>query len=102
MEFEWDDNKARSNLKKHRVSFELAREVFYQPVVLTFEDDRFDYGEMREVAVGEIEGICLYVIFTVRDESLRIISARKASSKERQAYYDYIERRTISNPAKDE
>ena len=102
MKFEWDENKARSNLTKHHVSFDLAREVFSQSIVLTFEDDRIDYGEKREVAISEVEGVCLYIIFTMRGDSLRIISARKASAKERRGYYDHIKRRTISNSSEDE
>lgn len=102
IEFEWDDKKAKSNLEKHGVSFELASEIFYRSTVFTFEDDRFDYGEVREVAIGEIEGICLYIIFTVRGESLRIISARKASIRERRAYYDHIERTTNRNTQENE
>ena len=102
IDFDWDNNKARSNLEKHGISFELASELFYQSVILTFRDDRFEYGEVREAAIGEIEGICLYVVFTIRGEVLRIISARKASKKERNAYYDYFQRTAIRNPQKDE
>lgn len=93
MEFKWDENKARANLQKHRVSFEVAQELFLKKEVLSFEDDRVDYREVREIAIREIEGIDLYVVFTVREDRIRIISARKATSKETQRYYEYFPKR---------
>ena len=97
IKFEWDETKARSNLEKHGISFQLASEIFYRSTVLTFEDERFNYGEVREVAIGQIEGVCLYVIFTLRDDAIRIISARKASARERRKYYDHIKRTATGN-----
>jgi len=94
MKFEWDENKARANLEKHKVSFELASEIFSKEQVLSFEDDRFDYGEMREIALGEVEGVVLYVVFTVREQRIRIISARKATTKEAQRDDEYFQKRT--------
>ncbi len=93
MEFEWDENKARANLGKHNVSFELASEIFFKEAVLSFEDERFDYGEMRKIALGQVEGVVLYVVFTVREQRIRIISARKATRKEEQRYYEYFQKR---------
>ncbi len=81
MEFDWDENKARANLEKHKVSFGLASEIFSKEEVLSFEDERFDYGEIREISLGEVEGVVLYVVFTVREERIRIISARMNLSK---------------------
>ena len=95
MKFEWDTNKSISNLRKHKVSFELASEIFHGSPALTFDDSRFEYQEIRSVAVGEVEGICLYVVYTERGDTIRLISARKANKKERKAYYDYITRTAI-------
>ena len=102
IKFEWDERKAELNLEKHGVSFELGTEIFSDPQLLSFEDDRKDYGEVREVAIGETEGIILYVVFTVRDERIRIILTRKANREEREAYYEYFKSRTIRDIEEDE
>ena len=94
MEFEWDEQKARINLQKHGVSFEIASEIFFKEEVLSFEDDRFEYGEIRSVALGQVEGVVLHVVFTVREDRIRIISARKATRKEAQKYYEYFTKGT--------
>ena len=67
MQFEWYPNKAKANLDKHGISFEVALEIFSTEKVISFEDRRFDYGETREIALGEVEGVVLTVVFTVRD-----------------------------------
>jgi uncharacterized DUF497 family protein len=102
IKFEWDEQKAELNLKKHGVSFELGTEIFSDPQILSFEDDRKDYGELREVGIGEVEGVILYVVFTVRGDRRRIISTRKANKEEREAYYEYFKRTTIRNSSEDE
>lgn len=102
MEFEWDEKKAELNQKKHGVSFELGKEIFFDPQLLNFEDDRNDYGELREVVIGEVEGVILYVVFTIRDERIRIISTRKANKEERKAYYEYFKTATTRDFEEDE
>lgn len=102
MQFEWDEQKAKANRQKHRVSFELAQEIFLNEQVLSFEDNRFNYGEVREVALGAVEGVVLYVVFTVREERIRIISARRAARKEAERYYDYFTQRATRDPSEDE
>lgn len=92
--FEWDEQKNASNLEKHKLDFEFATQIF-DGVVLEKIDNRRDYGEVRYialgeaqvVALGEINGIVLYVAFTRRGEKRRIISARKATQKESEAYH---------------
>lgn len=84
------------------MSFELAQEIFLKLEVLSFEDDRFDYGEVREVALGEVEGVVLYVVFTIREEAIRIISARRATRKEAGRYHDYFTKRTDRDSSEDE
>ena len=85
-EFEWDPDKARSNL--HGVSFEAARLVFDDVFAL----DRFDAGsghsEPRYIITGVVNGILLTVVYTERGERTRIISARKATRYEQGEYYD--------------
>ncbi|WNJ94033.1 BrnT family toxin [Bosea sp. 685] len=85
-EFEWDPEKDTTNVAKHGVAFEFAKRIFEGPV-LSWIDDRIDYGEVREISIGVIDGfVMLVVVHTDRDGRIRIISARSASQKERQRY----------------
>ena len=102
IKFEWDEKKAEINLAKHGVSFELGTEIFSDPQLLSFDDDRKDYGEIREVGIGETEGVILYVVFTVRGEQIRIISTRKANKEEREAYYEHFKTATTRDLEEDE
>ncbi len=87
LEFEWDEEKARANLAKHRVSFLTAAEVFANEILERI-DDREDYGEIRPIALGRVEAEVYRVVFTRRGGNLiRIISAQKASRDEREIYY---------------
>jgi len=91
MQFEWDDEKDRTNRIKHGVSFSDATEVF-QNIRLTAVDSRRDYGEMRKITIGEVHsGICV-VVYTERNDVIRVISARRANQRERKKYYERIER----------
>lgn len=88
--FEWDKNKNDSNLKKHKISFEVATRVFADPNAVS-KQDRFENGEYRWQTLGMVGG-CLVVLVahTVfidnNTEIIRIISARKATSQERKYY----------------
>ena len=85
MEFEWDPNKAASNLRKHGVRFAEAMTVFEDDVTLTMPDSEPD--EERFVAIGLSSlGRVLVVVYTTRTERIRIISARNATRKERAEY----------------
>jgi uncharacterized protein len=88
MEFEWDQNKAETNLRKHRISFEDAARVFLDANRIETLDGREIYGEDRWKTVGLVEPALLAVIYTIRgsDDVIRIISARKADSYERAKY----------------
>ena len=88
MEFEWDDAKAALSLARHRIDFLDAIEVFLDPFRLELEDDREDYGELRLKTVGMVNGVVTAVLFTLRGERTRIISARKAEPNERRAYHE--------------
>ena len=90
MEFEWHEAKNQSNIRKHGVSFETARRIF-ESYVLTWRDDRRDYGEDRYISIGRMGWIArIVVVHTKRDGRIRLISARPASRKERQAYDERI------------
>nr|WP_150107072.1 BrnT family toxin [Halothece sp. PCC 7418] len=94
MMFEWDENKNQQNLKKHKISFEEAVEIF-DGIVFTAIDERYNYGETREISIGAIQGVVIItVVHTERNGNIRIISARKATPKERRQYYDYLARTT--------
>jgi uncharacterized protein len=88
-EFEWDDVKAKDNLRRHGVSFEQARDVFKDPFAMDLIDDRNDYGrEHRYVTIGMVDGRLLFVSYTMRQERIRIISARGAEPYEQRRYHE--------------
>jgi uncharacterized protein len=94
IEFEWDAQKAETNLKKHQISFELAARVFTDPFALACQD-RIENGEYRWQTLGMVEGyLILLVAHTVEEndntEIIRLISARRADSKERKRYEQSI------------
>ena len=91
MEVEWDEQKRHTNIAKHGVDFVAAARVFDGPI-LEVEDRRRDYGEMRFLALGEVAGQVIHVVYTWRGRRRRIISARRASRDERQRYYASIQR----------
>lgn len=87
MRFEWDGNKAASNLKKHRVSFDEAVTVFYDPLAATFEDPDHSQDESRLVTVGySARGRLLVVCHVERGGGARLISARRATPRERKRH----------------
>ena len=85
--FEWDDDKAKRNLAKHGVSFEEASTVFGDPFELVIHDPLHSQEEDRFVSLAEsIQRRLLVVVFTERGDRIRIISARKATRRERRKY----------------
>ncbi len=85
MDYQWDPRKALSNLRKHNVSFADAVTVFSDDNSITIEDD-FP-GEERFVTIGlDTLGRILVVVYNYRENTIRIISARKATSRERKQY----------------
>jgi uncharacterized protein len=87
MRFEWDDNKAESNAVKHGITFEDAVTVFADPDLLFTQDSQHSQGEVREWGIGVTEsGSLVVIVFTMRGEQIRIISARIATKKEHQSY----------------
>ena len=82
MKYQWDPEKARANVKKHRVEFADAVGVFEDPRAITLEDPDSE-GEQRFVSIGmDFLGRIIVVVYTYRGEALRLISARKATKKE--------------------
>lgn len=93
MKFEWDNAKNRANIRKHGLDFVDAEEMF-RGVLVVGPDTRADYEERRWVGLGSIRGRTLQVVFAERDlETIRIISLRKATSRERKEYEKAIQDR---------
>lgn len=87
MSFEWDPNKAASNLAKHGIAFVEAASVFLDPLARTYGDPDHSASEAREITIGHsARGRTLVVAHTERSGRLRIISARRATPRERTAY----------------
>jgi hypothetical protein len=87
MQFEWDPEKAKRNYKKHRVSFEEAVTVFYDPLSATFDDPDHSVREQRLITIGfSSRGRLLVLSYAERGKALRIISARLATAHERKRY----------------
>jgi uncharacterized DUF497 family protein len=89
MEFEWDANKNLLNRQKHGIRVEDAIHIFDDENRIEQPDVRNEYGEERWKTIGLVFGIVFSVIFTMRDIAIRIISARRASRKEREEYYNH-------------
>ncbi len=85
MEFEFDPEKSARNLADRGFGFAFAARVFQgRPTI--FQDARRDYGEVRMIAIGEIDGQVFTVVFTDRGEVRRIISAHRASRQEKRLW----------------
>lgn len=89
MEFEWDEDKAEANLRKHAVSFTDAMSVFADPLALTGYDPDHSEDEDRYITMGtSADGRLIIVSHTDRGDVVRIISAREANRRERKDYED--------------
>lgn len=87
MQFQWDPQKARSNLQKHRISFEEAVTVFGDPLAVTIADPDHSVGEARWLTLGMSRSQrLLVVVHTERGNQIRLISARLATRWERTHY----------------
>lgn len=90
--FEWDANKARSNIRKHKVSFEEAKTIFNDPFLVTFSDEFHTVSEDRYISIGySMRDRILLAVHTEHQETeeiliIRIISCRKATTSERKVY----------------
>ncbi len=90
LQCEWDDQKARLNLKKHSINFDEAKTVFQDPLAYIFDDQWHSIGEKREIIIGhDLNDRLLLVCFTEKNNKIRIISARLATKKESQDYEEH-------------
>ncbi|CAC5345165.1 MULTISPECIES: BrnT family toxin [Planktothrix] len=93
MKFEWDEGKNQTNLIKHGFDFTDAYRIFNLPMVVEL-DERENYGEDRFVAIGLLDGRVVVIVYTEPDDqTIRIISLRKALSYEQKSYEQYIKNR---------
>ena len=91
MDYQWNPNKARTNLRKHGIAFADAVLVFEDTAAITIEDEHRE--EERFITIGkDARSRVLVVVFTWRNDSIRIISARKSTLLEREQYEEYHEK----------
>jgi uncharacterized protein len=81
LEFEWDPAKAGANLRRHGITFDQAIGVFYDPLMMTIEDERFAYSEFRQVAFGPVDAVILAVVHVERREELHQVHQRPTSNR---------------------
>lgn len=87
MIFEWDTRKNEINKRKHKISFETAKYVFTDPTRIEIYDEIHSFTDEERVTVlGKVHEV-LFVVYTMRKENIRIISARLATKEEKEAYY---------------
>ncbi|WP_041431160.1 BrnT family toxin [Synechococcus sp. PCC 6312] len=87
MAYQWDNNKAATNLRKHGIDFADAVSVFSDDLAITIPDERFN--EERFITIGvDALGRVLVVIYTWRDQEIRLISARPATRQEQRQYFE--------------
>lgn len=96
MEFEWDDNKSQRTLQDRGFDFGFASQAFYDTEAFREPDTRLEYGEDRVCLYGQIQKKLFVVVYIERQGRLRIISARRANSREIQAHR---QRRTDASDA---
>ena len=87
MRFEWDEDKNAINKEKHKISFETAAYVFDDPYYIEMFDFEHSVDEDRYIAIGKV-GDVLFVVFTERKYTIRLIPTRLATNAERELYYD--------------
>jgi hypothetical protein len=89
MEFTWDEEKRKTNIKKRGLDFADAEMVF-SGATFTFEDDRFDYGQQRFITMGLLNGVVIVIAHTERSETIRVISMRKATKHEQEIFFQNL------------
>ena len=86
LQFEWDEEKEQKNIAKHGIDFKTASHVFLDPNRMEYYDKAHSLDEDRYIVLGCVQGI-LYVVYTMRSDAARLISARMATATERRVYY---------------
>ncbi len=89
MQLEWDERKNRLNIEKHGIALSDSAQVFARPLIIRL-DERKDYGEPRWIALGNLDGAVVVLVFTRRGETIRAISIRKGNKHERQIYQNRV------------
>lgn len=90
MQFEWDEDKNKTNINKHGISFQNAAKVFLDKnKIILFDSIHSTKAEQRYIVIGKVADI-LFVVYTERKENIRLISARLANKEEREIYNDNI------------
>jgi uncharacterized protein len=91
MNFEWDEQKNKENIRRRSLDFVDASEIFNHPMLVQL-DTRYDYGEDRWIGIGVTHGRVVVIVFTEKDdgETIRIISMRKALKHEQNRYEENI------------
>ena len=84
--YEWDEKKNKSNIEKHKIDFNDAKEVFKDEKCKTIKSPKKDCAEERFLTVGKIFKVLIVVIYTIRKQVTRIISVRRANKQERKDY----------------
>ena len=92
MQYSYDKNKKVLNLAKHGLDFDDAKRVIESNETVTFEDDRFDYGEQRFITIGLLQDALVAIVTSETENKIRIISMRKAEKHEQTKYYENINR----------
>ncbi len=87
LKFEWDENKNKINIERHGIDFCDARLIFNYPMIIK-TDDRKDYNEKRLVGLGILYGSVIFIVFTEREDTIRVISIRRANRNERKIYHE--------------
>ena len=91
MKFQWDENKEKINITKHGIDFKTAARVFEDENRIEFYDEEHSFTEERYITIGMVNQIAVIImlVYTEREDAIRIISARKATKSEKEAYlYD--------------
>jgi hypothetical protein len=85
MKIEWNEDKNKTNIHKHGIDFHDAWRIF-NDYMLKKIDDRYDYGEQRRISLGQLYDAVVVMVYTIRNNSIRIISIRRANRNERKIY----------------
>jgi uncharacterized protein len=90
VDFEWDNNKNQSNIKNHDLDFADAWMIFEEPMLID-TDNREDYGEVRFIGIGFLNNLIVVIVFTEpKEDTIRVISLRKALKYERENFEQTI------------
>jgi len=92
MKFTWDKEKKARNIKKHGIDFSELSHVFERPMLIRI-DDRRDYGETRWISLADLNGKIVVLVYTEENDTVRFISARRATKNEKKIYIEKIYRR---------